>query len=78
MNVIRTFMLGATVAMLAGCAATEPPTGAPTVRCALLAPAALAAQEREAPCIATVGGPAASAGRVLQTAVWVDEAQVIR
>lgn len=86
MNVIKAFILGAAVAMLAGCAATERPdvervatdfaTGSPTVRCALLAPATLATLEREGPCIATVGAPAQPGGQVLQTAVWGDEAQV--
>jgi hypothetical protein len=86
MNVIRAFILGATVAMLAGCAATERPdaervatafaTGDPTTRCALLAPAALAAAERDGPCVAAVGTQAPSDGQVLQTAVWGDEAQV--
>jgi hypothetical protein len=86
MNVIRTFILAAVVAMLAGCAATERPdvervatafaTGDPTLRCALLAPAALASLEREGPCAATVGTSAPSGGQVLQTAVWGDEAQV--
>jgi hypothetical protein len=86
MNVIRTFMVGATIAMLAGCAAAERPDvervatdfteGDPTVRCELLAPAALAALEREGPCVATVAESAPSGGQVLQTAVWGDEAQV--
>jgi hypothetical protein len=86
MNVIRAFILGAAVAMLAGCAATERPdvervasdfvTGDPSARCALLAPATLAAVERDGPCVAAVGTPAPSGGQVLQTSVWGDEAQV--
>jgi hypothetical protein len=86
MNVIRAFVLGAAVATLAGCAATERPdvervataftAGDPAARCALLAPAALAALEREGPCVATVGRSAPSGGPVLQTSVWGDEAQV--
>jgi hypothetical protein len=86
MNVIRAFILGAAVAMLAGCASTERPdvervaadyaTGAPAVRCGLLAPATLAAVERTGPCVAAVGRPAPSGGPVLQTSVWGDEAQV--
>jgi hypothetical protein len=86
MNVIRTFILGATVAMLAGCAATERPdvervatdfaTGDPTARCALLAPATVAALERDGPCAAEVGASAPSGAQVVETAVWGDEAQV--
>jgi hypothetical protein len=86
MKAIRTCIVGAAIAMLAGCAAAERPdvervatdfsTGDPTVRCALLAPAALAALEREGPCAATVGASAPTADEVLQTAVWGDEAQV--
>jgi hypothetical protein len=86
MNVIRAFMIGAAVAMLAGCAATERPdvervatdfaSGDPAVRCAVLAPAALASLERDGPCTATVGESAPSGGQVLQTSVWGDEAQV--
>jgi len=83
---MRAFILGATVAMLAGCAATERPdvervatdfaTGDPTARCALLAPATLAAAERDGPCVAAVGTSLSSGGQVLQTSVWGDEAQV--
>jgi hypothetical protein len=86
MNVIRAFMVGATITMLAGCAAAERPdvervatdfaTGDPTARCALLAPATVAALEREGPCVAMVGRSAPSGGQVLQTEVWGDEAQV--
>jgi hypothetical protein len=85
MNVIRAFILGATVAMLAGCAATERPDvervatafaeGDPTARCSLLAPATVAALEREGPCAAATGA-APQGGQVLDTAVWGDEAQV--
>jgi hypothetical protein len=86
MNVVRTFMMGVTIAMLAGCAAAERSdvervatdfsSGDPTVRCALLAPATLAALERDGPCAATVGTSSPPGGQVLQTAVWGDEAQV--
>jgi hypothetical protein len=89
MNVFRTFVLsGAAAALLAGCAGMERPdvervatdfaTGAPGVRCALLAPAALAALESDesAPCTATVGRLAPPGGQVQQTEVWGDEAQV--
>jgi hypothetical protein len=86
MNVIRAFVLGATVAMLAGCAATERPdveraatdfaSGDPTARCALLTPATLAAVERDGPCVAAVGTSVPSGTQVLQTSVWGDEAQV--
>ena len=86
MNVIRAFILGATIAMLAGCAATERPdvervaqefaSGDPSVRCALLAPAALAAVEREGPCVAGVAASAPEGGDVLQSSVWGDESQV--
>jgi hypothetical protein len=86
MNVIRAFILGATVAMLAGCAATERPdvervaedftSGDPPARCALLAPAALASVERDGPCFAEVAAAAPPGGEVLQSSVWGDEAQV--
>jgi hypothetical protein len=86
MNVIRAFMMGATFAMLAGCAAAERPdveqvathfaTADPTARCALLASATVAALEREGPCVATVGTSAPSGWQVLRTEVWGDEAQV--
>jgi hypothetical protein len=58
--------------------ATDFATGDPGVRCALLAPAALAALESDesAPCTATVGELAPSGGQVQQSAVWGDEAQV--
>jgi hypothetical protein len=85
MNVIRAFILGAAVAMLAGCAATERPDvervatafaeGDPTARCSLLAPATVAALEREGPCAAAARA-APQGGQVLDTAVWGDEAQV--
>jgi hypothetical protein len=85
MNVMRAFILGATVAMLAGCAATERPDvervatafaeGDPSARCSLLAPATVAALEREGPC-AAAAGEAPQGGQVLDTAVWGDEAQV--
>jgi hypothetical protein len=86
MNVIRAFIVGAAVAMLAGCAATERPdvervasdfaTGDPTARCALLAPATLAEVERDGPCVSAVGPSMPSGAQVLQTSVWGDEAQV--
>jgi hypothetical protein len=86
MNVIRAFIVGATIAMLAGCSATERPdvervavefaSGDAGTRCALLAPAALAALENEGPCVATVAAAAPQGGQVLQTSVWGDEAQV--
>jgi hypothetical protein len=86
MSVIRAFVLGATVAMLAGCAATERPdvervaadftSGDPTARCALLAPATLAAVERDGPCVAVVGPSVPSGAQVLQTSVWGDQAQI--
>jgi hypothetical protein len=88
MNVFRAFVLGAAVAVLVGCAGMERPevervatdfaTGTPAVRCALLAPAALAALESDesAPCTATVGRLAPPGGQVQQTEVWGDEAQV--
>jgi hypothetical protein len=85
MNVFRAFIVGAAVAMLAGCSAAERPdvervatdfaSGDPTVRCALLAPAAMAAVEREGPCAATVEA-APQGGQVLRTEVWGDAAQV--
>jgi hypothetical protein len=89
MNAFRTFVLGTAAAvLLAGCAGMERPdvervatdfaTGAPAVRCQLLAPAALAALESDesAPCTAVVGDLAPPGGEVRQTAVWGDEAQV--
>ncbi len=89
MNVFRTFVLsGAAAALLAGCAGMERPDvervasdfarGDPGVRCALLAPAALAALESDesAPCTATVGRLTPPGGQVQQTEVWGDEAQV--
>jgi len=86
MKAIRVCVLGAAIAVLAGCAAAERPdvervatdfgTGDPGARCALLAPAALAALEREGPCTATVGTAAPQSGDVLQTTAWGDEAQV--
>lgn len=85
MNVIRAFILGATVAMLTGCAAMERPdvervagafaVGDPTARCSLLAPATVAALEREEPCVAAVRA-APPGGQVVETAVWGDAAQV--
>lgn len=85
MNVFRSFVVGAAVAMLAGCAAAERPdvervatdfaSGDPTVRCDLLAPAALAALELDGPCTAEVTA-APPGGQVLQTEVWGDAAQV--
>jgi hypothetical protein len=86
MNVVRTFILGATIAMLVGCSATERPdvervaedfaSGDPAARCALLAPATLATVERDGPCVAEVGAVAPKGGDVLQSAVWGDQAQV--
>ncbi len=89
MNVFCTFVLGGAAAtLLAGCAGMERPdveraatdfaTGDPGVRCALLAPAALAALEfdESAPCTTTVGRLAPSGGQVRQAVVWGDEAQV--
>jgi hypothetical protein len=86
MNVVRTFILGATIAMLAGCAATERPdvervaedfaSGAPAVRCALLSPAALATVERRGPCVAEIAASAPTGGEVQQSSVWGDQAQV--
>jgi hypothetical protein len=85
MNVFRAFIAGAAVAMLAACAAAERPdvervaadfaSGDPTVRCALLAPATMAAVEREGPCSATVAA-APPGGQVLGAEVWGDAAQV--
>ena len=51
-------------------------SGDPAVRCELLAPAALAALEREGPCVAVVGASAPAGGQLLQSVVWGDEAQV--
>lgn len=88
MNVFRAFVLGAAVAVLVGCAGMEQPevervatdfaTGTPAVRCALLAPAALAALESaaSAPCADAVGRLAPAGGQVQHTEVWADEAQV--
>jgi hypothetical protein len=88
MNVFRAFMISASVAVIGGCAGMERPevervatdfaTGNPAVRCALLAPAALAALESaaSAPCLDTVDQLAPSGGQVRHTEVWGDEAQV--
>jgi hypothetical protein len=85
---LRAFVLGGAVAVLAGCAGTERPevdrvatdfaTGGPAARCALLAPAALTALEsaQSAPCAEAVGRLAPSGGQVQRTEVWGDEAQV--
>lgn len=91
MNSRRAFLLGAfalAVTVLAGCAGMERPevervaadfaTGDPATRCALLAPAALAALESDesAPCTAAVSGLAPRGGQVQHTEVWGEEAQV--
>ncbi|HLU53969.1 MAG TPA: hypothetical protein VKZ81_00785 [Pseudonocardia sp.] len=86
MNVARAFALGAAVAMLAGCAATHRPdvervatafaTGDPGARCALLAPATRAAVERAGPCTTAIGTAPPDGGRVSETSVWGDNAQV--
>ena len=86
MNVIRAFIVGATIAMLAGCAAAERPdvervaadfaSGDPTSRCALLAPATLAAVQRHGPCVAEVVAAEPAGGEVVQSSVWGDQAQV--
>jgi hypothetical protein len=79
---------GAAVALLAGCSGMQRPdvervaadfaAGDPTARCALLAPAALAALEHDdpRPCAQAVAAVAPSGGQVQQTEVWGDEAQV--
>lgn len=79
--------IGCAAAALVGCAAVEQPdveqvvvafaAGDPAARCALLAPATLAALERStsASCAQAVAG-VATGGTVLHTAVWGDAAQV--
>jgi hypothetical protein len=49
-----------------------------TIRCALLAPAAVAALEHDesAPCVQALGQLPLSGGRVVSSAVWGDNAQV--
>lgn len=84
----RALIVGCVVTLIAGCAALQRPdveqvvaafaTGDPATRCALLAPATLAAVERSAltSCTRVVAGLAPSGGRVLRTSVWGDAAQV--
>jgi hypothetical protein len=80
--------VGCGVALIAGCAALQQPAaeqvvtafaaGDPATRCALLAPATLAAVERaaSATCTQVVAGLAPRGGRVVHTSVWGDAAQV--
>jgi hypothetical protein len=79
--------VGCAAVALAGCAAVEQPdveqvvvafaAGDPAARCALLAPATLAALERSTStgCAQAVAD-VATGGTVLHTAVWGDAAQV--
>jgi hypothetical protein len=81
-------VIGSGLVLLAGCASLQQPdvervaaefaTGDAAARCALLAPATLAAVERtaSAACAQVVAELAPSDAQVLGTAVWGDAAQV--
>jgi hypothetical protein len=84
----RALVLACGAALLAGCASLQQPeveqvaagfaTGDPATRCALLAPATVAAVERSgsAGCAQVVGGLAPLGGNVQRAVVWGDKAQV--
>ena len=88
MNVLRACVAGGVVLLLAGCAGMQRPevervaadfaTGDPATRCALLAPAALAALENDeaTACTEAVADLVPRGGDVQQVEVWGDEAQV--
>ncbi|HYH32433.1 MAG TPA: hypothetical protein VD903_18840 [Pseudonocardia sp.] len=88
MKVVRALTAAAAALLLAGCAGMQRPaveevattfaTGDPATRCALLAPATLAALEYDeaAACTETVAGKAPSGGQVQHVEVWGDQAQV--